>query len=333
METNKISAKIVAHSIREGSGEELISYELVYPRIILAEVNTHKMLSKNTSSSRAIPFEKMVEIIEKDPFIPIAWQKHHKGMQGVEYFENTLKQIEKDALWLKGRDAAVKSAKDLYEAGVTKQLCNRILEPYMWVKQLITGTREGFENLFELRCPKYKIQEISEAYKSKKEAIENHDYLDGEDYMWWLKHNTGQAEIHFMDLAEKMYDALRESNPVNKSDDDWHIPFFNNYSENEDVELLIKESVCKTARISYTKFGDEDNKMSEEKIKSMYEDLAKKKHYSCFEHIGKVMKGMEYPSHVRGDLSKITPETARKIVGWNKNFKGFIQLRHYLENK
>ena len=96
--------------------------------------------------------------------------------------------------------------------------------------------------------------------------------------------------------------------------------------------MLIKESVCKTARISYTKFGDEDNKMSEEKIKSMYEGLAKKKHYSCFEHIGKVMKGMEYPTHVRGDLSKITPETARKIVGWNKNFKGFIQLRHYLEN-
>ena len=84
METNKISAKIVAHSIRESSGEELISYELVYPRIILAEVNTHKMLSKNTSSSRAIPFEKMVETIEKDPFIPIAWQKDHKGMQGVE---------------------------------------------------------------------------------------------------------------------------------------------------------------------------------------------------------------------------------------------------------
>ena len=204
MEINKISAKIVAHSIREGSGEELISYELVYPRIILAEVNTHKMLSKNTSSSRAIPFEKMVEIIEKDPFIPIAWQKHHKGMQGVEYFESPLEQVIRDTLWLNGRDVAVKSAKDLYEIGVTKQLCNRILEPYMWVKQLITGTKEGFENLFDLRCPKYEIQGISEVYKSKKEAIENHDYLDGEDYMWWLKHNTGQAEIHFMDLAEKM---------------------------------------------------------------------------------------------------------------------------------
>lgn len=332
METNKISAKIVAHSIREGSGEELISYELVYPRIILAEVNTHKMLSKNTSSSRAIPFEKMVEIIEKDPFIPIAWQKHHKGMQGVEYFESPLEQVIRDTIWLNGRDVAVKSAKDLYGLGVTKQLCNRILESYMWVKQLVTGTKEGFENLFELRCPKYKIQGISEVYKSKKEAIENHDYLDGEDYMWWLKHNTGQAEIHFMDLAEKMYDALKESTPVNKSDDDWHIPFFNNYSENEDVEMLIKESVCKTARISYTKFGDEGTKMSEEKINNMYKELAEKKHYSCFEHIGKVMKGMEYPTNVRGDLSKITPETARKIVGWNKNFKGFIQLRHYLEN-
>lgn len=332
METNKISAKIVAHSIREGSGEELISYELVYPRIILAEVNTHKMLSKNTSSSRAIPFEKMLEIIEKDPFIPIAWQKQHKGMQGTEYYENTLEQVTRDTIWLYGRDLAVKSAKDLYELGVTKQLCNRVLEPYMWVKQLVTGPKEGFENLFKLRCPIYDIPGISIKYKSRKEAIQNHNYLDDLTDSEWFKYNKGQAEIHFMDLAEKMYDALRESTPVSKSDDDWHIPFFNNYSENEDVEMLIKESVCKTARISYTKFGDEGTKMSEEKIKSMYKELAEKKHYSCFEHIGKVMKGMEYPTNVRGDLSKITPETARKIVGWNKNFKGFIQLRHYLEN-
>ena len=69
---NKVN--ITAHSLSP-QGDELITVLATFPRIILAEINTHRMLSKNTSSSRAIPFKKMVEAIENDPFIPIAWQK------------------------------------------------------------------------------------------------------------------------------------------------------------------------------------------------------------------------------------------------------------------
>ena len=69
---NKVN--ITAHSLSP-QGDELITVLATFPRIILAEINTHRMLSKNTSSSRAIPFLKMVEAIENDPFIPIAWQK------------------------------------------------------------------------------------------------------------------------------------------------------------------------------------------------------------------------------------------------------------------
>lgn len=43
-----INAQIVAHSVNE-QGDELISVLATFPRIILAEVNTHRMLSKNTS--------------------------------------------------------------------------------------------------------------------------------------------------------------------------------------------------------------------------------------------------------------------------------------------
>ena len=84
----KIKAQIVADSLSP-QGERLTSLLVTFPRIILSEVNTHRMLSKNTSSSRAIPFEKMRETILRDPFIPIAWQKAHKGMQGTEYWEDT----------------------------------------------------------------------------------------------------------------------------------------------------------------------------------------------------------------------------------------------------
>ena len=89
-----IKAEIVAHSLSP-QGDELISILCTFPRIILAEVNTHRMLSKNTSSSRAIPFHKMVEAIENNPFIPIAWQKEHKGMQGSEYItEETMRVLQ-----------------------------------------------------------------------------------------------------------------------------------------------------------------------------------------------------------------------------------------------
>ena len=85
MNQTKIKAEIVGHSLSP-QGDELISVLCTFPRIILAEVNTHRMLSKNTSSSRAIPFKKMVESVQNDPFVPIAWQKEHEGMQGTKYW-------------------------------------------------------------------------------------------------------------------------------------------------------------------------------------------------------------------------------------------------------
>ena len=206
---NNIKAEIVAHSKRANTGDEIITYKLTFPRIILSEVNTYKMLEKNTSSSRAIPFEKMVEVVEKEPFIPIAWAKPHKGMQGNDYYTDPVLVECKIKRWLEARDAAVLASKNLdidiistkksvfrdirdviegdnYEIvssefinPVTKQLKNRILEPFMWVTQLCTGTRESFEHLFEQRCPLYEVDYSTDNGlhfqnyhgKSKKEII------------------------------------------------------------------------------------------------------------------------------------------------------------------
>ena len=150
-----IKAEIVAHS-RNQQGDELISVLATFPRIILAEVNTHRMLSKNTSSSRAIPFNKMVESIKNDHFIPIAWQKSHSGMQGTEYFDDgNVESLIQD--WLRARDQAISSATFLTETGATKQLANRLLEPFMWTTMLITGPKSGWDNFFNLRNPVYEV--------------------------------------------------------------------------------------------------------------------------------------------------------------------------------
>src|SRR5690606_2394423 len=108
-----------------------------FPRIVLAEFNTHRMLSRNSASSRAIPFEKMVKMVETNPFVPIDWMKDHSGMQGNEYFD----EISKSTLikeWNKAKDEAILRAKVLHSMGVTKQIVNRQLEPYMWHTIIVT---------------------------------------------------------------------------------------------------------------------------------------------------------------------------------------------------
>ena len=223
MNKTKISAKIVADSISP-QGDRLTSLLITFPRILLSEINTHRMLSKNTSSSRAIPFLKMVEAVQNNPFIPFAWQKHHSGMQGNEYHtgEGNVGDINYKARaernWLRARDFAVEQAKHLYEDSlVTKQLCNRLLEPFMYHIVLVTATE--WENFFELRCPKYHKPYETIYYRSKKDLLNSLPDVDAKiikkesTNIDWLQRNKGAAEIHIMDLAEKMWDVYNESTP------------------------------------------------------------------------------------------------------------------------
>jgi thymidylate synthase ThyX len=184
-----ISAEIVADSMSP-HGERLITFVLTFPRIILAEFNTHRMFSRNSASSRAIPFKKMVDSVMTNPFIPVAWQKSHKGMQGFDYHEQEDVQflIWK---WLTARDKAVEQAQALHELDVTKQMCNRLLEPFMWHKVICTSTMEGLNNFFDLR-------------------------------------SNEAAEIHIQQLALCMQEAMLKSEPKQLRFGDWHIPLSKN---------------------------------------------------------------------------------------------------------
>ena len=78
-------AEIIADS-KNKIGNRITTFVVTFPRIILAEFNTHRMLSKNSASSRAIPFQKMLKSVKENPFIPLKWMKDHLGMQGNEFF-------------------------------------------------------------------------------------------------------------------------------------------------------------------------------------------------------------------------------------------------------
>jgi len=320
----KIEAKIVADSVNP-QGNRITTFLLTFPRFILSELNTHRVFSKNSASSRAIPFEKMVKMVEDDPFIPIAWQSKHSGMQGNEYLDGESEQKLLVNKWLEARDLAVQQSKLLNNSNVTKQLCNRLLEPFMWHTVLLTATE--FDNFFKLRCPSYdgfskNGEKVS--FRSKKDVRKHFeelkldtDLVDNQFFKSWQSINTSQAEIHMQALAEAMWDAMNESTPKELKEGEWHIPFgdkiqnrdimqhvkgsFNSRTEVEEAiqKLKIKIAVARCARLSYMTF---DGKVDYEKDLKLHDSLLKSGHMSPFEHCARAMTNLEYYSSIKGKV-------------------------------
>lgn len=384
---NLISAEVVADSLNQ-YGERLTTLKLVFPRYILAELNTHRLFSKNSASSRAIPFKKMVKQVMETPFIPMAWQKNHPGMQGTEYLsktdefnleefmivlgntiratDNTSKDYQKlkkeyeekleiiktilkpyihmtktlDEWWLFARDKAVETASIMYVFGVTKQACNRILEPFLYHTVLLTASH--FENFFNLRCPQYDMGYLG-THKSWKDVVKNErkayksgvsfGYDESNSLLTRLFYNKGQADIHIMDLAEKMWDVMNDSKPKQLEIGEWHLPF------SEDgvglkIKTRLKIATARCARISYQTLGDNPVIDYEKDIK-LFDDLLTSGHMSPFEHCAVVMDEDDYFNHINGveTVERIISTNDNSSYGWSRNFKGFKQYRELLDDK
>jgi thymidylate synthase ThyX len=293
-------AEIIAGS--KCKGHKIATFKITFPRFILAELNTHRMLSKNSASSRAIPFEKMVQSVMENPFIPLRWMKEHKGMQGTEYWtdqdktENGRSMPEyMQSVWLHGRDSAVRHATELHDAGLTKQICNRPLEAYMWHTVIITGTE--WENFFAQRA-------------------------------------HPDAEIHMQNLAYLMLDAYNDYEFNELQPGQWHMPFGEkilfdmdfhkfveqlhpglNYEDNSEAccKIALKVSTAMCARVSYTVVGEESRTPNYAADVVLHDRLIKSGHMSPFEHCA-YATGNAIPSG---------------------NFVGFVQYRKMLvgENK
>lgn len=143
-ETN-ISARVVADSISP-TGQRIVTIEAEYPRFILAEVNTHKALEKNSASSRAIPIMKMIEQIQSNMAVPLYWGKTKAGMQADG--EVDCKE-EVEITWRHTAELASQSVESLASMELHKQTANRLLEPFQMMKTVMTGT--DWDNFFNLR--------------------------------------------------------------------------------------------------------------------------------------------------------------------------------------
>lgn len=163
-----ISAKIIADSISP-QGVRLTTMEVVIHRFVLSEFNTHRVFSRNSASSRAIPFHKQVDRVKRDIAVPVVWASEQKGMQGGDEVKNPLGA---KAAWRSARDDAVLWASQLDALGVHKSICNRILEPFMWHTIIVSSTE--WENFFTQRCSPLAQPEIRVAAEAMREALGAH---------------------------------------------------------------------------------------------------------------------------------------------------------------
>lgn len=212
------NVKVLADSVPDGcpgNTVRLTTLEITFPRIVLCEMNTHRMLSRSSASSRAIPVEKRIAAVEAEPFIPESFGKNQRGMQASEDLDGQDADLALDT-WLCAADDAVRRARTLARAGVHKQLANRLLEPFAWTTVIISATE--WSNFFALRC-----------------------------------HPDAQPELRR--AAEMMRDAMALSTPAPVAPGAWHAPLVPDRSElraaGYDDNQIAAISVGRCARVSY----------------------------------------------------------------------------------
>ena len=190
----------------------LYTVEAKIHRFVLAELNTHRVFSRNSASSRAIPIAKQIASATNDPSMPLSWGSNKPGMQAGDELSEKDRWLCQEQ-WLEARNNAVKSATSLSSLGLHKQVVNRLLEPFLWHTVIISSTE--WKNFFKQRCHKDAQPEIKAAAEAIKEAME-------------------------FSLAPLLFKG------------EWHLPYIlPEEKEVIDVETLKKCSVARCARVSY----------------------------------------------------------------------------------
>lgn len=259
-----INAKIIADSKAE-NGTRITTFELEFPRFILAEFNTHRMLSRNAASSRAIPVNKILEMVWKNPACPVHWGKNQSGMQAKSQLEGQKLKVAK-FLWKTSGKIACGFAWLLNKLGGHKQWVNRILEPWMYVKVVATAT--DWDNFFHLR-------------------------------------NHPDAQPEFYELAKRMWLEYKTSNPKLLKVGEWHLPYVNEeykvdyeddfvpFSKNEiHIEDALKLSASLCAQVSYRK-----SDQSIEKALKIYDRLVESKPVHCFDQNTEILTNLGFKKY------------------------------------
>lgn len=300
-----IHAESLTHRILEIQPDLRISYDV--PDGLMYDSD----LSRNASSSRAIPVKRMIEDVKRDPVIPLWWGKNEPGMQAKAELEGEALRMAQ-WVWEQTRLDAIKHAELMAYYGAHKQIVNRIIETYSHINVVVTGTE--WNNFFALR-----------------------------------RHEDAQPEIR--DLADKIWEAMQTCTVQDLKEGEWHLPFVDEAdreaayrfckqgritrdepSLEEINKILLKISVARCARTSYFTFEGKPSSVQDDIL--LFDKLLVKipLHASPAEH--QCTPDERDFNHVR----LTGPQRVEFFEDWKHpklhgNLKGYMQFRKTLPDE
>jgi thymidylate synthase ThyX len=290
-------ARVILDSIGPNQAR-LTTFELTYPRFIHAEFMTHRLFSRNAASSRAIPTEKLLARIERDPAMPVWWGKNQSGMQAKEQLpDDAIEEVKSS--WLFGLGQMLHLAGRFKNIGLHKQIANRVVEPWMNITVIVTAT--------EL------------------------------DNYWGLRVDP-DAQPELQHISSLALSAYNESTPRKLASGEWHLPYVTGFDEedlraqyflslpsDEADRTLCQISVGRCARVSYLTHDGKRDPMADQ---TLAEKLAQSGHMSPYEHVAQAMEAAEWKDYAR----QLADNWAyyRVPVG---NFWGWKQFRKLLSDE
>lgn len=308
-----IEAHTVLHSISPDN-IELYTVQCRYPKFIHGELMTHRVFSRNASSSRAIPTHKLIEEVRSHALRaqPIFWGKNQKGMEAVEELPDypasarpyedgyVSPKVEVQVAWTRAALNAAYEAERMLKWSAHKQIVNRILEPFSHINVLVSATE--WDNFFGLRLDK-------------------------------------GAQPEMRALAEAIWHAKKASTPTLLHPGEWHLPYV---SAEEISQLMhddgfvqwyqqaIKVSVARCARVSYLSNDTGKRSTMDEDLK-LYERLmgSQPLHASPAEH--QATPDTQWDSRSGQRFENYWDQWQRPHM--HGNFKGWIQYRKTLANE
>jgi hypothetical protein len=275
----RYSAEVVLDSV-SADGVRLTTFLLVLPKWLLAELNTHRSLSKNASSSRAIPLRRYIKQVLTNPVYLVKYGAEQRGMVAEAELDGWKKIVAEQA-WLLLRYPMILGALFLhYVPGLHKQAANRILEPWVWAQDVVTGNEDMVRHFLALR-----------------------------------DHPAAQPEMARIGVLLGL--AYRRSRPRVLNDGEWHLPFILT-EERWSLSLIqkIKVSVARCARAS---LFQAEGYVSVIRDLGLYNRLrqADPPHVSPFEHVCRPAAADHRSGNVHGweQWRKVVESGSEHLVG------------------
>lgn len=297
-----ISAKVIKDSISP-QGIRITTLELEYPRIIHSELMTHRVFSRNSASSRAIPVSKVIELVESNPAMPVHWGKNQAGMQAKEELDDLNKEAVRQ-LWLEAAKQAVSIAKVMADIGGHKQVVNRILEPFQHMKVVVTSTEWA-------------------------------------NWDWLRDHPDADPTIHA--LAKEMKRVRNESTPKELFYGEWHLPYVNserskvyaerNYFDEHGEPITLEQArMISASCCAQTSYRKQDGSL--EKAEDIFKKLVESEpcHASPVEHQATPVDLTCSPYKPEYWKMKGVTHMDRDWTLHSGNFRGWIQFRQLIPN-